>query len=53
MRKELTELAWQCLIAEARFFEKEIMPAYSKAVMDHITDLISQESLKSDEEDER
>lgn len=27
MRKELTELAWQYLIAEARFFEKEIMTA--------------------------
>lgn len=53
MRKKLTELAWKHLVAEARFFEKEIMPAYSKAVMDHITDLISQESLKSDEEDER
>ncbi|MDY2739734.1 MULTISPECIES: hypothetical protein [Acidaminococcus] len=52
MRKEYVELAWQHLVAEARFFEDEIMPAYSKAVKEHICDLVTREALipKEDEQ---
>lgn len=52
MRKELTELAWKHLVSEARFFEKEIMPAYSKAVMEHIGDLVVREALKTKEDEQ-